>query len=232
MHSHTFQQLRTTATTAAANMHLHMRSQPHLLTGPHPHTHRKSKRQMRPKGKPRPVRYNCTANCTPQILGIWGYRRDKRRDKQKQQQQKMNPELTRLHSRAAALCSSRWRKQCVHLLLLKMFGENLRHSMLRLPMFTGIISLTICRKRVNHKRTPKAHIRHRQAGNREKGHTNHKKTPSLTHTFTFENKQKIAQNSRRKFSLFFYFNSRARYLIPLHYEVRKIFDFQSLFCDV
>lgn len=39
--------------------------------------------------------------------------------------------LTRLHSKAAALCSSRWRKQWLHLLLLKIFGENLRQSEVR-----------------------------------------------------------------------------------------------------
>lgn len=51
-------------------------------------------------------------------------------------------ELTRLHSSAAALCSSRWRKQCVHLLLLKMFGENLRHSTFRLPIVAAGCSLS------------------------------------------------------------------------------------------
>lgn len=50
--------------------------------------------------------------------------------------------LTRLHSNAAALCSSRWRKQCVHLLLLKMFGENLRHSKLRLPIVSNFLHFT------------------------------------------------------------------------------------------
>lgn len=50
----------------------------------------------------------------------------------------MKKELTRLHSNAAALCSSRWRKQCVHLLLLKMFGENLRQSAVREPIITEL----------------------------------------------------------------------------------------------
>jgi len=39
--------------------------------------------------------------------------------------------LTLLHSKAAAECSSRWRKQWLHLLLLKMFGVNLRQSAVR-----------------------------------------------------------------------------------------------------
>lgn len=44
---------------------------------------------------------------------------------------KSQAELTLLHSKAAAECSSRWRKQWLHLLLLKMFGENLRQSAVR-----------------------------------------------------------------------------------------------------
>lgn len=51
----------------------------------------------------------------------------------------MKKELTRLHSNAAALCSSRWRKQCVHLLLLKMFGENLRQSAVREPIVEAVL---------------------------------------------------------------------------------------------
>lgn len=42
-----------------------------------------------------------------------------------------NPRLTLLHSKAAAECSSRCRKQWLHLLLLKMFGVNLRQSAVR-----------------------------------------------------------------------------------------------------
>ncbi|GBP86441.1 hypothetical protein EVAR_60940_1 [Eumeta japonica] len=39
-----------------------------------------------------------------------------------------NPHAQRQDSRASALCSSFWRKQLVHLLLLKMLGENFRQS--------------------------------------------------------------------------------------------------------
>lgn len=45
--------------------------------------------------------------------------------------------LTLLHSKAAALCSSLWRKQWLHLLLLNIFGENLRQSAVRPTLAVG-----------------------------------------------------------------------------------------------
>lgn len=44
--------------------------------------------------------------------------------------------LTRLLSNAAALCSSRERKHELHLLLLKIFGVNFRHST-RVPIISN-----------------------------------------------------------------------------------------------
>lgn len=54
-------------------------------------------------------------------------------------EKKKKVSLTLLHSKAAALCSSRWRKQWLHLLLLKIFGENLRQSEVRVVVDVVVV---------------------------------------------------------------------------------------------